>query len=124
MLNFSFGRRTPVLLQTGAAECGLACLAMVAGHHGHRIDMATLRLDLERLPQRQLPLPCVLHGDFNHVVVLVKRRGDTLVLSAKSGRYGIRCAALFLVPSCFRAPVRNRRLARPWPAAAPRWWSG
>ena len=108
MLNFSFGRRTPVLLQTEAAECGLACLAMVAGHHGHRIDMATLRqrhsislkgstlsdlmriagsmalaprplrLDLAHLPQLQLP--CVLHWDFSHFVVLVKRHGDTLVL--------------------------------------------
>ena len=37
------GRRVPLVLQTEAAECGLACLAMVAGFHGHRIDMATLR---------------------------------------------------------------------------------
>ena len=43
VLDFSFARRTPLLLQTEAAECGLACLAMVAGFHGHRIDMATLR---------------------------------------------------------------------------------
>ena len=43
MLDFSFSRSTPLVLQTEAAECGLACLAMIAGHHGHRIDLATLR---------------------------------------------------------------------------------
>ena len=37
------GRRLPVILQTEAAECGLACLAMVACFHGHRIDLAGLR---------------------------------------------------------------------------------
>jgi len=26
--------RVPLILQTEAAECGLACLAMVAGAHG------------------------------------------------------------------------------------------
>ena len=103
-LDFAFARRTPVILQTETAECGLACLAMVAGHHGHRIDLATLRarhaislrgstladlmqlaghlqlaprplrLELEHLPQ--LKLPCVLHWDLDHFVVLVRVRGD------------------------------------------------
>ena len=35
--------RLPVLLQTEAAECGLASLGMVACYHGHRIDLAGLR---------------------------------------------------------------------------------
>lgn len=39
-----FGRRPmPSLLQTEAMECGLACLAMVACHHGFRTDLPTLR---------------------------------------------------------------------------------
>jgi len=89
---------TPLLLQTEAAECGLACLAMVLGHHGlqtdlpamrarHRValtgltlaDLATmahqenmgtraLRLDIEELAQ--LRLPAILHWDMNHFVVL------------------------------------------------------
>jgi len=37
------GRRLPVIRQTEAAECGLACLAMIASYHGHRIDLNTLR---------------------------------------------------------------------------------
>ena len=97
------------MVQAQAAECGLACLAMVADHHGHRTDVAllrqrfglslkgasldrligiaqglgfqtrALRLDLPDL--RQLRTPCVLHWDMNHFVVLrrVGRRGITVV---------------------------------------------
>ena len=42
MQSFSLSR-LPVVIQTEAAECGLACLAMIAGYHGHRIDLGTLR---------------------------------------------------------------------------------
>ncbi|MBN8507147.1 MAG: peptidase domain-containing ABC transporter [Burkholderiales bacterium] len=97
-----------MLLQTEAAECGLACLAMVAGAHGHRSDLPTLRqrfslslkgvnlLDLVRMAEdlklharalraeiedlAQLAHPCVLHWDMNHFVVLagVKRGVATI----------------------------------------------
>jgi ATP-binding cassette, subfamily B, bacterial CvaB/MchF/RaxB len=102
------GRRLPMVLQTEAAECGLACLAMVAGHLGHRVDMPTLRrrfsvslkgatmvdliriagqlslnpralrAEMEHLPQ--LVLPCVLHWDLNHFVVLKEVRGGMAVI--------------------------------------------
>src|SRR3569833_3195030 len=42
-LHFGGGARTPQILQTEAAECGLACIAMIAGFHGHAVDLATLR---------------------------------------------------------------------------------
>ncbi len=32
-----------LLYQSEAAECGLACMAMVANHHGHQLDLTTLR---------------------------------------------------------------------------------
>ena len=99
-LRLGFGAsRVPVLLQTEGAECGLACLAMVAAAHGHESDLATLRqrfslslkgvnlLDLVRMAESlklharalraeiddlaQLQHPCVLHWDMNHFVVLV-----------------------------------------------------
>jgi ATP-binding cassette, subfamily B, bacterial CvaB/MchF/RaxB len=101
-------RRVPMLLQTEAAECALACLAMVIGAHGHRTDLATLRqrfslslkgatmADLVRMagelhfnpralrvepPQlEQLALPCVLHWDLNHFVVLTEVKGNTVTL--------------------------------------------
>ena len=101
-------RRAPVVLQTEAAECALACLAMVAAAHGHRTDLPTLRqrfslslkgatmADLVRMaselrfspravrvePEQlaQLGLPCVLHWDLNHFVVLTAVRGGVAVL--------------------------------------------
>lgn len=93
-------RRVPLILQSEAAECGLACLAMIASAHGHETDLLTLRrrfelssrgatlarlmeiaeqlgfsnravrLELDELPQLQVP--CLLHWDLNHFVVLVK----------------------------------------------------
>ncbi len=105
LLDFGSRRRLPSILQTEAAECGLACLAMVASYHGHRIDLNTLRrrhpvslkgatlrsliqiatqlhlacrpvrFDLEGL--QQLRLPAIVHWDMNHFVVLkdVTRKG-------------------------------------------------
>ena len=86
------------ILQTEIAECGLACVGMVASHFGHVSDLSTLRsqfrissqgtnlkqlidiaarlnmagralqLDLHELSQLQLP--CILLWDMNHFVVL------------------------------------------------------
>jgi ATP-binding cassette subfamily B protein RaxB len=98
LLNFSGKPLLPLIRQSEAAECGLACLAMVASYHGHRttlshlrrrfpismrgltlaqiIDMAEeiglasrpLRGEIEDLPE--IRLPAVLHWDLNHFVVL------------------------------------------------------
>jgi ATP-binding cassette subfamily B protein RaxB len=105
----NFGRRKmPAIHQSEVAECGLACLAMVASHHGWRTDLATLRgrfglslkgatleqlmtfaerlnlttrllrLELEEL--RQLKLPCILHWRMNHFVVLAKADAKGVVI--------------------------------------------
>jgi ATP-binding cassette subfamily B protein RaxB len=108
-LKLGFGRRhVPLLLQTEAAECGLASLAMVAAYHGLHTDMPTLRqrfplslkgatmLDLTRIAGQmqlnpravraemehlpQLPMPCVLHWDLNHFVVLADIRHGKAVI--------------------------------------------
>ena len=108
-LNLGFGGpKLPMILQTEAAECGLACLAMIAAHHGLRSDLPTLRqrfslslkgatmadlvhlagnlqlnaralrAEMEHLPE--LVLPCVLHWDLNHFVVLKEvKRGVAVV---------------------------------------------
>lgn len=107
-LNLFGMRRLPVIRQTAAAECGLACLAMVAWYHGMKSDLEELRrrfsismrgadlvgiLDIARkidLGGRgvrceveelgELRLPAILHFDFNHFVVLkAVRRGRFLV---------------------------------------------
>jgi len=122
-LQFGFGRRLPLILQTEAAECGLACLAMVAGHHGLRTDLSTMRrrfsvslkgatlknlieiakalqlasrplkLDLEHLAA--LKLPCVLHWDMNHFVVLkALSRGRATIHDPAIGERAISIAEL------------------------------
>ncbi|HFT1963392.1 TPA: peptidase domain-containing ABC transporter [Enterobacter ludwigii] len=98
-LDLKLRRRVPVVHQTESSECGLACLAMVCGHYGRNIDLIALRrqfnlsargatlagvmetgayldmetralsLDLHELSD--LRLPCILHWNFNHFVVLV-----------------------------------------------------
>ena len=98
----------PVLLQTEVAECGLASLVMVASYWGHGTDLVELRkrfslslrgstlkslmdmarqlgllcrplkLDLPKL--RDLELPCVLHWELNHFVVLVSVGRDHVVI--------------------------------------------
>src|SRR5262247_597368 len=107
-LTFSGRHTTPVILQTEGAECGLACLAMVASFHGHRIDLASLRqkhaislqgatlatlihiatqLHLTSRPVRleldnldKLTLPAILHWDFNHFVVVTQVKSHTAIV--------------------------------------------
>ncbi|EIQ95559.1 cysteine peptidase family C39 domain-containing protein, partial [Yersinia pestis] len=107
-LNFSFRRKVPQVLQTEAAECGLACLVMTCRYHGMDIDLFNLRqrfgisshgatlallinisaqlkfktralsLDLDEL--RQLKTPCILHWDMSHFVVLVAVKGTRFII--------------------------------------------
>jgi ATP-binding cassette subfamily B protein RaxB len=42
-LDFTLRKKTPVILQSEAAECGIACLAMVCGFHGLEIDLFNFR---------------------------------------------------------------------------------
>jgi ATP-binding cassette subfamily B protein RaxB len=97
-LRFRGWRRLPMVRQAEAAECGLACIAMVAGWYGLDTDLTTLRrrfplsmrgatledlsttaaaINLSARAVRcdpedlgQLRLPCILHWEFNHFVVL------------------------------------------------------
>lgn len=96
--------KLPVIIQTEASECGLACLAMIASYYGYETDLISLRrkfsissrgatlkqlmsigseielssralrLEVEQAPQLQMP--CILHWDLNHFVVLKKINGD------------------------------------------------
>ena len=126
-LSFGFTSSLPLILQTERAECGLACLAMVAAYHGYRSDLATLRqrfpvslkgstlrdlihvaaqlslasrpvkLDLDALDQ--LRLPCVLHWNFNHFVVLQKVGRRTVTIHDPAT--GIRTCSLDEVSKAF-----------------------
>ncbi|MBY6185432.1 peptidase domain-containing ABC transporter [Marinobacter hydrocarbonoclasticus] len=99
LLEFGQGRRIPMIRQAELAECGLACIGMVAGHHGLKLDMNALRarhqagltgMSLQQMINladslglsgralhctadqlSQLKRPCILHWEMNHFVVLV-----------------------------------------------------
>ena len=107
-LNFSAVKRLPLVMQTEAAECGLACITMIARFYGHDVDLnglrarhrmslkgitlealinisgqldlgaRALRLDLDKM--NRLQLPAILHWDLNHFVVLKEVRGNKIVI--------------------------------------------
>jgi ATP-binding cassette subfamily B protein RaxB len=103
-----FGRGVPVILQSEAPECVIACLAMVASFHGHLTDLSAMRLRLSpslkgatlkhvaqsaetmgltargvQVPlegMRKLQRPAVLHWDMNHFVVLVEADAEHIIV--------------------------------------------
>ncbi|MFC1397970.1 peptidase domain-containing ABC transporter [Acinetobacter lactucae] len=107
-VSLGLGRQLPVILQTEATECGLACIAMITHFYGYESDLLTLRrrfqvsqkgsnlnqlvkisnqlqlvtrplkLELEELVQ--LRTPCILHWDFNHFVVLQAVSGNKVTI--------------------------------------------
>lgn len=105
LLHFSFSsKRLPVILQTEVAECGSACLAMVASYHGHKMGIEAIRkylpsslkgVSLQHLMQAagkiqlspralrleldqlcQLKCPAILHWNLDHFVVLESVHGN------------------------------------------------
>jgi ATP-binding cassette subfamily B protein RaxB len=96
-LNFG-RRRLPVITASEAAECGLACIAMISRYHGHDVDLNGLRqrhalslagaslkslmeitdqlgfstraLRVELTALGKVRTPAILHWDLNHFVVL------------------------------------------------------
>ncbi len=107
-LNLFKWNKLPIILQAEAAECGIACLAMVAGYHGYQTSLTELRrkftvslkgvnlrsltvaadqlglsgrgLRCELEDLRQLKTPCILHWGLNHFVVLKKAGRNTATI--------------------------------------------
>lgn len=107
-------KRPTVIRQSQASECALASLAMVSQAHGLHLDLADLRrrfsislkgaslhqliahasalgfssrpLRLELDELHQLQLPCILHWDLNHFVVLTRvSRKSAVILDPAIG---------------------------------------
>ncbi len=110
-----FGRRVPVVLQAEMLECAHACLAMLMQHHGSAWTLEKMRsrftpssrgtsvsqtvkmaealgLDArvfraEPVHLSQLKLPCILHWDVVHFVVLERCHDGTYeVIDPAAGR--------------------------------------
>lgn len=93
-----------LILQSEASECGIACLGMIASHFGHEVDLSDLRgrflvslkgttlaqlirnaaamqmssrpLRIELADLARMPVPCILHWNLNHFVVLKRASRD------------------------------------------------
>ncbi len=106
--------RVRLVRQTEIAECGLACLTMVADYHGLRTDLGTMRRRFVpslrgtalkslmgladqigltpravKVPLGQLKnlhLPAILHWDMNHYVVLERVRRSKALIHNPDGR--------------------------------------
>ena len=120
---FPWSRQIAPVLQAEVAECGLACLAMVANFHGHRTNLPGLRqryftsikgmtlgdlagvandlglgprpLRLEMDELSQLRLPAMLHWDLDHFVVLERLERDrAIILDPACGRRTLRLDAV------------------------------
>jgi ATP-binding cassette subfamily B protein RaxB len=107
LLNFSSRSAVPMVWQSEMAECGLAALVMVANYFGKAVDLPYVRQQISQrqrgvnlsqlmdiaqnigLQSRalecpltevsELSLPCILHWNMNHFVVLTrveKKRGE------------------------------------------------
>ncbi|MCZ4337688.1 peptidase domain-containing ABC transporter [Shewanella colwelliana] len=115
-LSFSRRRKLPMIMQSEASECGLACLAMVCGYHGNNSSLHELRrklsvpksglsiTDLMRFAEHlnltsrpfkldlnglsQLKTPCVLFWNMEHYVVLKSVTKDKVILHDPA--YGVR----------------------------------
>lgn len=104
-LNKIFNKSVPVILQSEVSECALACLAMISGYYGHKIDLYSLRnifepsssgmtlkevmsvaekINLNARASRielndlyNIQKPVIIHWDFNHYVILtrINKRG-------------------------------------------------
>ena len=57
-VNLSGRRKLSMVFASEAAECGLACIAMIARYHGHDVDLNGLRRSLRTVHRR----PCERDG--------------------------------------------------------------
>ena len=121
ILNLTGFRKIQLLRQAEAAECGLACVGMVAAYYGYQTDLATLRrqypislkgatlrdvveigaqLNLGARPVRcelhelrVLRTPAILHWNMNHFVVLQSAtRRRAVILDPARGRVAYQLA--------------------------------
>ncbi|HEY1354376.1 MAG TPA: peptidase domain-containing ABC transporter [Ktedonobacteraceae bacterium] len=109
-------QRVPEIVQMSAVECGLASLAMILSYHGRKTSVAELRsqsglgrdglsalsivkiarnfqmrvraLSLQESDLRHVPLPAIVHWEFNHFLVVERwtQKGVDVVDPAQGRR--------------------------------------
>ena len=108
-------RRVPVVVQLSMVECGAACLAMILGYFGRKTRIAECRdacapgrdgvnaqiiakaarqfglsvraFSLQHTDFSTIPLPAIIHWNFNHFVVLERwSPRETTIVDPAFGR--------------------------------------
>ena len=106
---FSTFKRVPSILQSEAAECGLACITMIAQFYGdkrnlnmmrqvssvsmrgttlkdiitvaHHLGFRSRAIKVELEDLSKITLPAIIHWDLNHFVVLVAVSNDEIEIN-------------------------------------------
>ena len=106
MRNF---KKTPTVLQMEMPECGAASLAMIMAYHGKHVSLEQMRIETNvsrdginaaeimraakrmglechaysREPERlkTMDMPCIIHWNFNHFVVLEGFKGKSVFIN-------------------------------------------
>ena len=101
-------QKLPLIMQSAHSECGLACLAMICAYYrsdlglhelrrrfpasgrgatlrtlmdvGSQLQFTTRALKVDLSDLRSLHMPCIVHWDMNHFVVLNKVSRDSVFL--------------------------------------------
>ena len=101
--------KTPTILQMEATECGAASLSMIFAYYGKYLPLEQMRVEtgvsrdgcnarnimraakkyglncrgFRKEPEalKELPMPCIIHWNFNHFVVLEGFRGKSVYLN-------------------------------------------
>lgn len=109
LISYSGKRNVPLIMQSEVSECGLACLAMISSFYGYKINLSPLRkkitldsngINLKQLMNvanqlhfssralqcslneiEQLSLPCILHWNMDHFVVLTRVTKNTIFIN-------------------------------------------
>lgn len=109
LISYSGKRSVPLIMQSEVSECGLACLAMISSFYGYKINLSPLRkkvtldsngINLKQLMNvanqlhfssralqcslneiEQLSLPCILHWNMDHFVVLTRVTKNTIFIN-------------------------------------------
>ncbi|WP_305425536.1 peptidase domain-containing ABC transporter [Photobacterium leiognathi] len=109
LISYSEKQKVPLIMQSEVSECGLACLAMISSFYGYKINLSPLRkkitidsngINLNQLMSianelnfssralqctlneiEQLNLPCILHWNMDHFVVLTRVTKNTIFIN-------------------------------------------
>ncbi len=124
-------KKVPTIIQSERAECSLACIGMILGYYGYNVDLVQLRelnavsskgvnlkgvidisskfglsaqaLKVECNALNAIKVPCILHWEDNHFVVLTKVSRSFVTIHDPA--FGVKKIPLEELPNFFKRVV-------------------